>query len=321
MAEMLLRTIELSKSFPARRVSANGKRVKNVAVDRVSLSVPEGETLGLVGESGCGKSTLALMLMRLYLPTSGRILFAGQDITTLSEGALKPVRRQMQMIFQDPLASLDPRLTVLQIISEPLNIHAIGTRASRIEAVSQLLERVGLNASDMQRYPGEFSGGQQQRLGIARALALRPRLLICDEPVSALDVSVQAQILNLLRDLQDEFKLAYLFISHNIAVTAFMSRRIGVMYLGQLVEVGPNERIVNAPRHPYTRALLAAVPEPDPLRRKDACEVEGDAPLSAGRPAGCPFRTRCPLAEARCATEEPQLRPVGEAHEVACHFA
>jgi oligopeptide transport system ATP-binding protein len=227
----------------------------------------------------------------------------------------------MQLIFQDPLASLDPRLTVLQIISEPLNIHAIGTRASRIEAVSQLLERVGLNAYDMHRYPGEFSGGQQQRIGIARALALRPRLLICDEPVSALDVSVQAQILNLLRDLQDEFNLAYLFISHNIAVTAFMSRRIGVMYLGQLVEVGPNERIVNAPRHPYTRALLAAVPEPDPLRRKDTCEVEGDAPLSAARPTGCPFRTRCPLAEARCATEEPQLRPVGEAHEVACHFA
>jgi oligopeptide transport system ATP-binding protein len=259
--------------------------------------------------------------MRLYEPTGGRILFAGQDITSLNEGALKIVRRQMQMIFQDPFASLDPRLTVLQIISEPLNIHAIGTRASRTAEVLRLLERVGLNAQDMHRYPGEFSGGQQQRIGIARALALRPRLLICDEPVSALDVSVQAQILNLLRDLQDEFELAYLFISHNIAVTAFMSRRIGVMYLGQLVEVGPNERIVNAPRHPYTRALLAAVPEPDPLRRVDAGGVEGDAPLSAGRPTGCPFRTRCPLAEARCATEEPQLRPVGEAHEVACHFA
>jgi oligopeptide transport system ATP-binding protein len=321
MAETLLQTIALSKSFPARRASADGKKVKNVAVDRVNLSVPEGETLGLVGESGCGKSTLALTLMRLYLPTSGRIIFAGQDITSLNEGALKSVRRQMQMIFQDPFASLDPRLTVLQIISEPLNIHAIGTRASRIAVVERLLERVGLNASDMQRYPGEFSGGQQQRIGIARALALRPRLLICDEPVSALDVSVQAQILNLLRDLQDEFKLAYLFISHNIAVTAFMSRRIGVMYLGQLVEVGPNERIVNAPRHPYTRALLAAVPEPDPLRRTDAGGVEGDTPLSASYSAGCPFRTRCPQAQARCATEEPQLRPVGEAHEVACHFA
>jgi oligopeptide/dipeptide ABC transporter ATP-binding protein len=322
MSETLLRIIELSKSFALRRASSEGaKRARNLAVNRVSLHVLEGETLGLVGESGCGKSTLALTIMRLYEPTGGRILFAGQDITHLSEGALKFVRRQMQMIFQDPFSSLDPRLNVEQIISEPLNIHRIGTKAERALLVQRLLERVGLNALDMRRYPGEFSGGQQQRIGIARALALRPRLLICDEPVSALDVSVQAQILNLLRDLQDEFELAYLFISHNIAVTAFMSRRIGVMYLGQLVEVGPSERIINEPRHPYTRALLAAVPEPDPARRTDDGVVEGDATQGASHLEGCAFRTRCPLAQSRCTTEEPQLRPVGEARSVACHFA
>lgn len=320
MSETLLQTIGLTKSFTVGRTSFIAKKVKNVAVDRVSLSVHEGETLGLVGESGCGKSTLALTLMRLYEPTGGQILFAGRDITALGERALKPIRRQIQMVFQDPLASLDPRLTVEQIISEPLDIHAIGRRDARREAVAQLLERVGLSAMDMYRYPGEFSGGQQQRIGIARALALRPRLLICDEPVSALDVSVQAQILNLLRDLQDEFTLAYLFISHNIAVTAFMSRRIGVMYLGRVVEVGESRQIVNAPHHPYTQALLAAVPEPDTSRRTSEGVVEGDVPESAGRPSGCAFRTRCPLAQARCATEEPQLHEVGEAHEVACHF-
>ncbi len=322
MSETLLQTIALSKSFTARRAAFVRQRVKHVAVDRVSLSVSAGETLGLVGESGCGKSTLALTVMRLYAPTGGRILFAGRDITGLGAGALKSVRRQMQMIFQDPFAALDPRLTVEQIISEPLNIHGIDTRAERSAAVAQLLERVGLSGVDRYRYPGEFSGGQQQRIGIARALALRPRLLICDEPVSALDVSVQAQILNLLRDLQDEFALASLFISHNIAVTAFMSRRIGVMYLGRVVETGPSRAVVNAPRHPYTQALLASVPEPDPARRgADGGGVAGDVPDSEGRPTGCAFRTRCPLAQARCVTEEPQLRNVGEAHEAACHFA
>jgi oligopeptide transport system ATP-binding protein len=321
MDETLLETIELTKSFTTRRSSFGGKRVEHVAVDRVSLSVREGETLGLVGESGCGKSTLALTVMRLYEPSGGRILFAGQEITRLSERALKPVRRQMQMVFQDPFASLDPRLTVEQIVGEPLVIHDTGTRAERAAAVEHLLERVGLDAGDMHRYPSEFSGGQQQRIGIARALALHPRLLICDEPVSALDVSVQAQILNLLRDLQDEFKLSYFFISHNIAVTAFMSRRIGVMYLGRVVETGASRQIVNAPRHPYTQALVAAVPEPDPSRRVDESGVRGDVADIEGRPSGCAFRTRCPLAESRCETEEPQLRRVGEGHEVACHFA
>ena len=276
MADTLLQIVELTKGFTSRRASFGGQRVENVAVDRVSLSVREGETLGLVGESGCGKSTLALTAMRLYEPMGGRIIFAGQDITRLKERALRPVRRRMQMVFQDPFASLDPLLTVEQIVGEPLVIHGVGTRAERALTAGRLLERVGLDASDMHRYPAEFSGGQQQRIGIARALALRPRLLICDEPVSALDVSVQAQILNLLRDLQDEFGLAYLFISHNIAVTGFMSRRIGVMYLGRLVEVGESRQIVNAPRHPYTQALLASVPGRDWMP-----PVQADALLAA----------------------------------------
>ncbi len=321
MPDALLRTVELTKSFTARRASLAGKKVKNLAVDRVSLTVGEGETLGLVGESGCGKSTLALTIMRLHEPTAGRIIFAGRDINGLGEAALKPVRRQMQMVFQDPLASLDPRLTVEQIICEPLDSPGAGARPVRRAPVARLLERVGLAASDMGRYPNEFSGGQQQRIGIARALALRPRLLICDEPVSALDVSVQAQILNLLRDLQDEFGLAYLFISHNIAVTAHMSRRIGVMYLGRVVEEGPAREIITAPRHPYTRALLAAVPEPDPSRREVGPVAEGDAAGVAGRPTGCAFRARCPAAAERCAAEEPRLRPVAEGRVAACHFA
>jgi oligopeptide transport system ATP-binding protein len=320
MIEALLQTIELTKSFPSRR-GLFAKGARSVAVDRVSLSVLEGETLGLVGESGCGKSTFALTVMRLHEPTSGRIVFAGQDVTRLDERSLRPVRRQLQMVFQDPLASLDQRLTVEQIVGEPFVIHRVGTRRERTASVERLLDRVGLDPGDMDRYPAEFSGGQQQRVGIARALALRPRLLICDEPVSALDVSVQAQILNLLRDLQDEFGLAYLFISHNIAVTAFMSRRIGVMYLGRLVEVGPARRIVAEPRHPYTQALVAAVPEPDPSRRVGESGVDGDVPEIARRPSGCPFRTRCPLAESRCESEEPHLRPVDDGHEVACHFA
>ena len=244
MAEALLQTVNLVKSFPLRRGFFGQHKLRLTAVDRVSMTLGESETMGLVGESGSGKSTLGLTIMRLYQPTSGQIHFGGQELAGMAESALQPVRRQMQMIFQDPFAALDPRLTVAQIIAEPLNIHNIGTPETRATMSRQLLERVGLSAGVMGRYPNEFSGGQQQRIGIARALALQPRLMICDEPVSALDVSVQAQILNLLRDLQDEFKLAYLFISHNIAITAFMSHRIGVMYLGRLVEIAPSKQLV-----------------------------------------------------------------------------
>jgi ABC-type oligopeptide transport system ATPase subunit len=253
MAEAILQSVELSKSFSARN-GIFGKRIENRAVDRVSLSLQKGETLGLVGESGCGKSTLGLTLLRLYAPDAGQIFFGGKEITNINERELKSVRREMQMIFQDPFAALDWRLTIEQILAEPLEIHNLGTRKERRRIGAELLERVGLSAADLLRFPAEFSGGQQQRIGIARALALRPKLIIADEPVSSLDVSVQAQILNLLRDLQDEFGLSYLFISHNIAVTAFMSSRIGVMYLGRLVEIGTREQILAAPRHPYTQA-------------------------------------------------------------------
>ncbi len=320
MSETLLQTIDLTKSFSSRH-SFFGKKTENIAVDRANLSLRTGETLGLVGESGCGKSTLALTIMRLYEPNGGQIYFGGQDITHLEERALKPVRKQMQMIFQDPFASLDPRLSIEQIISEPLEIHNSGTKRERTSEAARLLERVGLSAEDLHRFPNEFSGGQQQRIGIARALALRPKILICDEPVSALDVSVQAQILNLLRDLQDEFGLAYLFISHNIAVTAFMSRRIGVMYLGRLVEIGASKQITNEPRHPYTQTLISAIPEPDPSKREIEVKVKGETDAIAQRPTGCVFRLRCPLAQAICAAEEPQLRLIDEDRQVACHFA
>jgi oligopeptide/dipeptide ABC transporter ATP-binding protein len=320
MAE-LLRTIELEKSFPVRRGFFGQQRARLLAVDRVNLTIDHGETLGLVGESGCGKSTLGLTLMRLYEPTGGQILLDGRELTALRGEALRQVRPQLQMIFQDPFASVDPRLTVEQIIREPLDIGRVGTPAQRREQVRELAEMVRLPRGALGRYPGEFSGGQQQRIGIARALALRPRLLICDEPVSSLDVSVQAQILNLLRDLQDQYRLSYLFISHNIAITAFMSHRIGVMYLGQLVEIGPSKAIVAAPRHPYTQALLRAVPNPDPERPRERRKLTGDVPSPVERPAGCPFHPRCPLAQAVCATTAPQPRAIGPGHEVACHFA
>ncbi len=320
MSEKLLQTIDLVKSFPVRRGFFGQHTLRLKAVDHVNLIIRKGETLGLVGESGCGKSTLGLTIMRLYEPTSGTVVFDGQDLSKLDSGELSKKRREMQMIFQDPLASLDPRMTVEEIIREPLDIHKIGEPQNRRREVNRLLETTGMPSDAAMRFPTEFSGGQQQRIGIARALALQPKLLICDEPVSSLDVSVQAQILNLLRDLQGEFELTYLFISHNIAVTGFMSQRIGVMYLGKLVEIGPSRAIVDIPLHPYTKALISAVPEPDPKQRSGKRTLSGDVPSPIDRPLGCPFHPRCPIVEDRCKVEEPELREIKPDHFAACHL-
>ena len=321
MNDYLLQTIDLVKSFPIRKGFFGQHHFRLIAVDEVNFFVKPGETVGLVGESGCGKTTLALTISRMYEPTSGSVYFNGQNFTELSGEELRKSRRQMQIIFQDPLASLDPRMSVGEIIREPLDIFNEGSPQERTDEVTRLLEITGMPIDAAVRFPTEFSGGQQQRIGIARALALRPKLLICDEPVSSLDVSVQAQILNLLRDLQDQFELTYLFISHNIAVTAFMSRRIGVMYLGKLVEMGPSRDIVDQPLHPYTQALIRAVPEPEPERKRLKKTVLGDVPSPIDRPSGCPFHPRCPLAQERCQDEIPVFREVRRDHWVSCHFA
>jgi oligopeptide/dipeptide ABC transporter ATP-binding protein len=321
MPDVLLKTVDLVKSFPVHSGVFGQHHLRLVAVDHVNLTINQGETLGLVGESGCGKTTLGLTIMKLYEPTSGSILFEGKDIAQLEGSAMRASRRQMQMIFQDPLASLDPRMVVEEVVREPLDIQQVGTAQERNEVVSRLLQVTGMPVDAAARLPSEFSGGQQQRIGIARALALQPKLLVCDEPVSALDVSVQAQILNLLRDLQTQFQLAYLFISHNIAVTAFMSQRIGVMYLGRLVEIGSSRAIVNEPLHPYTMALLNAVPDAVPERRGRKRTLSGDVPSPINRPTGCPFHPRCPWVQDRCKTEPPQLREIQPGQFAACHFA
>ena len=321
MDDYLLQTVDLTKSFPIRKGFFGQHKFRLVAVDQVNFFVRPGETVGLVGESGCGKTTLALTVSRMYEPTSGSIYFDGRDFTSVGGQDLRKIRRQMQIIFQDPLASLDPRMSVREIIREPLDIFNEGPLNARNEEVTRLLQVTGMPVDSAERFPTEFSGGQQQRIGIARALALRPRLLICDEPVSSLDVSVQAQILNLLRDLQDRFELTYLFISHNIAVTAFMSRRIGVMYLGKLVEMGPSKEIVDQPLHPYTQVLNKAVPEPEPERKRLKKTVLGDVPSPIERPPGCPFHPRCSFAQDRCRVEVPLYREVSPDHWVACHFA
>lgn len=315
--ERLLVVEHLKKYFPISR-GLFRKGIDLKAVDDVSFEVYQGETFGLVGESGCGKSTLAQTIVRLYDPTAGRIVFNGIDISHLSASQLRPIRKDIQMIFQDPYSSLDPRMTVGGIIEEPMRNFGVPNRRERTR---ELLQQVGLNAYFVNRYPHEFSGGQRQRIGIARAISVNPKLVVCDEPVSALDVSIQAQVLNLLRDLQSTFGLTYLFIAHNLAVVAHISDRIGVMYLGKLVEVGPTQEITTDPKHPYTKALLSAAPVPARHLKRERIILKGEVPSPLNPPSGCRFHPRCPIATERCATEEPELRVLSPGRLAACHYA
>ncbi len=317
----LLEIDKLKVYFPIRKGLLDRAKECVRAVDGVSFSIEAGETVGLVGESGCGKTTLSRAVIQLIKPTSGRIIFEGEDIANLSEAALRVRRRRFQMIFQDPYSSLNPRLTVLDLIGEALDIHSlVSDAAARRERVEGLLKSVGLDPSHAARYPHEFSGGQRQRIGIARALAVEPRLIVCDEPVSALDVSVQAQIINLLKDLQQELGVAYLFVAHDLAVVEHISHRILVMYLGRIVEAGEAKNLCRSPKHPYTQALLSAVPVVDSESKRPRIFLGGDVPSPIHPPSGCPFHPRCPIAEARCKTEVPLLREVEADRAVACHL-
>ncbi|MFF8868127.1 ABC transporter ATP-binding protein [Streptomyces sp. NPDC015139] len=318
MSTPLLETHDLVKRFHIRHGLTRRITGHVRAVNGVSLRVDAGETLGLVGESGCGKSTVARLITRLIAPTSGNISLAGRDISTLDAQPMRSVRRDLQMIFQDPFSSLNPRQTVRQILAAPYRYQGLGVETT----AEQLLQRVGLRPEHAARYPHEFSGGQAQRIGIARALALRPRLVVCDEPVSALDVSVQAQILNLLKDLQQEYGLAYVFIAHDLGAVRQISTRVAVMYLGTVVETADRDTLYAQAAHPYTHALLSAVPLPDPdeERARERLVLRGDLPSPLRPPSGCPFRTRCPKAAERCAAERPVLREIAEDHKVACHY-
>jgi len=309
----LIKVRHLVKHFPVE----NSDDVVR-AVDDVTFDIFEGETLGLVGESGCGKSTVGRCLLRLYEPTSGDVFFEGKNIVGLPNREMQSLRREMQIIFQDPYASLNPRLNIFSIVSEPLKIHGIGNKTERRERVADLLKKVGLDPEYMFRYPHEFSGGQRQRLGIARALALNPKLIIADEPVSALDVSVQAQVVNLLQDLQNEFGLTYLFISHGLAVVEHISQRVAVMYLGKIVEISEGRELYDNPLHPYTKALLSAIPIPDPKKKRERIVLQGDVPTPINPPSGCRFRTRCPWAIEECAHVVPELKEIESGHFAAC---
>jgi oligopeptide/dipeptide ABC transporter ATP-binding protein len=319
-ADKVLDVVALKKHFPVKKGLLRRTVGQVYAVDGVSFSINEGETLGLVGESGCGKSTVARTVLRLIEPTEGSILLDGHDVTRLGKAAMRPYRRQMQIIFQDPFSSLNPRMSAGDIVGEPLQVHDIAHGKGKSALVGELFDQVGLRRSQMNAFPHEFSGGQRQRISIARALALNPRLIVADEPVSALDVSIQAQVINLMMDLQREKRLSYLFIAHDLAVVEHISHRIAVMYLGKIVEYTDKTTLFTQPKHPYTQALLAAVPVPNPKLRRERQLLQGDVPSPINPPPGCTFHTRCPYAMDRCRQEVPALREIAPGHGVSCHL-
>jgi oligopeptide transport system ATP-binding protein len=320
--DVLVEVKDLKKYFPVRGGLIKEKRQVLKAVDGVSFDIYRGETLGLVGESGCGKTTVGRTILKLYPPTDGRIIFDGDDITELNDRQMRSYRKRMQIIFQDPYASLNPRMTVGDIIAESIDIHKIAYGEERKAMIYDLLSKVGLSREHANRYPHEFSGGQRQRIGIARALAVNPDFIVCDEPISALDVSIQAQVVNLLEDLQDEMNLTYLFIAHDLSMVKHISDRVGVMYLGKIVEMAESSELYSKPLHPYTQALLSAIPVPDPdtMEQRERIILKGDVPTPINPPSGCRFRTRCPIAREICAEQEPEMKDYGGGHMAACHF-